>query len=112
MKFFLICIWKLLEKNSVFVNCTVNKRLNLSERNCLNLCERYSHGDMMMTTLNRISTADAKSRVDSSLFLLVCIYDDDKFNSGAHLEGGIPMSEFLKLKPDLAGDTDIIFYRG
>ncbi|SDU46309.1 MULTISPECIES: apurinic/apyrimidinic endonuclease family protein [Desulfobacula] len=63
-----------------------------------------------MTTLNRISAVDAKTRVDSGLSLLVCIYDDEKFHSQAHLEGAIPMSEFLKLKPDLGKDTDIIFY--
>ncbi len=63
-----------------------------------------------MTTLNRISAADAKSRIDASMSLLVCIYDDDKFNSGAHLEGALPMSKFLKMKSDLAKDTDIIFY--
>ncbi|WP_300457884.1 hypothetical protein [Desulfobacula sp.] len=63
-----------------------------------------------MTTLNRISAADAKKKVTANLSLLVCIYDDDKFNTQAHLEGAIPMSEFLKLKPDLAKDTGIIFY--
>jgi hypothetical protein len=59
---------------------------------------------------NRISAADARSRTKAGLSLLVCIYDDDKFKSQAHLEGAIPMSEFLKMKPDLAKDTDIIFY--
>ncbi|MBU1342085.1 MAG: hypothetical protein KKE44_03365 [Proteobacteria bacterium] len=63
-----------------------------------------------MTILNKISAEEAKNRVDASLSLLVCIYDDDKFNSHAHLEGAIPMSEFLKLKPDLAKNTNIIFY--
>ncbi len=63
-----------------------------------------------MMAANRISAPDAKARVDASLSLLVCIYDDDKFNSQAHLEGAIPMSEFLKIKPDLSKDTDIIFY--
>lgn len=63
-----------------------------------------------MTTVNRISAKDAKARVEAGLSLLVCIYDDDKFISQAHLDGAIPMSEFLKEKPDLAKDTDIIFY--
>ena len=63
-----------------------------------------------MTTVSRISAAEARSRTDAGLSLLVCIYDDDKFNSRAHLEGAIPMSEFLKLKPDLGKDTGIIFY--
>jgi len=27
-----------------------------------------------------------------------------------HLEGALPMSKFLKMKSDLAKDTDIIFY--
>ncbi|MBC8441892.1 MAG: ArsR family transcriptional regulator [Deltaproteobacteria bacterium] len=63
-----------------------------------------------MTAVNRISAPDAKARVDAGQSLLVCIYDDDKFNSQAHLEGAIPMSEFLKIKPDLSKDTDIIFY--
>ena len=58
----------------------------------------------------RISAADAKVKTESGLSLLVCIYDDEKFNSQAHLEGAIPMSEFLKMKPDLAMDTEIIFY--
>ncbi len=58
----------------------------------------------------RISAADAKVRTEAGLSLLVCIYDDEKFNSQAHLEGAIPMSEFLKMKPDLAMDTEIIFY--
>lgn len=63
-----------------------------------------------MAELKRISAKDAKSIVDSNLGLLVCIYDDMKFNSGAHLDGAIPMSEFEKLKPDLDKDTTIIFY--
>ena len=63
-----------------------------------------------MTQAKRISPTDAKARADAGLSLLVCIYDDAKFNSQAHLDGGIPMSEFMKMKPDLAKDTDIIFY--
>ncbi len=63
-----------------------------------------------MAALGKVSAADAKSLVDSGMALLVCIYDDDKFRESAHLEGAIPMSEFLKLKPDLATDTHIIFY--
>lgn len=63
-----------------------------------------------MTGVNRISATDAKARVDSKLSLLVCIYDDEKFQSQAHLEGAVPMSAFLKMKPDLDMDTDIIFY--
>ncbi|MBU0972086.1 MAG: ArsR family transcriptional regulator [Proteobacteria bacterium] len=60
--------------------------------------------------IKRISATDAKARIQAGLSLLVCIYDDEKFNSQAHLEGALPMSEFLKMKPDLATDTDIIFY--
>ncbi len=63
-----------------------------------------------MATVNRVSAIDAKAQVDQDLALLVCIYDDVKFNSGAHLEGAIPMSEFTKMKPDLSKDTHIIFY--
>lgn len=63
-----------------------------------------------MPDAKRISAADAKSRIDAGLSLLVCIYPDDRFRSQAHLEGAIPMSEFLKMKPDLDLDTDIIFY--
>lgn len=63
-----------------------------------------------MTKENRISAANAKSRREAGLSLLVCIYDDDKFYSQAHLEGAIPMSEFLKMTPDLPRTTDIIFY--
>ncbi|MEH0021384.1 MAG: hypothetical protein V6Z89_17150 [Desulfobacter sp.] len=63
-----------------------------------------------MTTAKRISATEAKSRRDAGLSLLVCIYDDDKFYSQAHLEGAIPMSAFLKMKPDLGKSTDIIFY--
>lgn len=63
-----------------------------------------------MTRVNRISAADAKNRISAGLSLLVCIYDDDKFYSQAHLDGALPMSEFLKMKPDLPGSTDIIFY--
>lgn len=63
-----------------------------------------------MTTLKKISAKDAKANVEANLSLLVCIYDDDKFNSQAHLEGAIPMSAFLEMKPDLDKDTDIIFY--
>lgn len=63
-----------------------------------------------MATLTRISAAEAKSRIDSSQALLVCIYDDDRFQSQAHLEGAIPMSKFMEMKPGLAKDTDIIFY--
>lgn len=63
-----------------------------------------------MTNLNKITAADANTGVNENLSLLVCIYDDDKFYSQAHLEGAIPMSAFLKMKPDLAKETDIIFY--
>lgn len=63
-----------------------------------------------MATVKRISATDAKEQIDQNLALLICIYDDAKFNSGAHLEGAIPMSEFIKMKPDLAKDTQIIFY--
>ena len=63
-----------------------------------------------MAELKRISAVAAKERVDACLSLLVCIYDDEKFQSQAHLEGAIPMSRFLEMKPDLAKDTDIIFY--
>jgi hypothetical protein len=63
-----------------------------------------------MAALRKVSAADAKQLVDSGMALLVCIYDDDKFRNTAHLEGAIPMSEFLRMKPDLALDTRIIFY--
>lgn len=67
-------------------------------------------GEMKMTTVNRISAVDAKKTVNSDLGLLVCIYDDEKYNAGANLNGSIPMSEFLKMKPDIPTDTTIIFY--
>jgi hypothetical protein len=60
--------------------------------------------------IKRISAAEAKDARDAGLALLVCIYDDDKFNRQAHLEGAIPMSEFLRMKPDLSKETSIIFY--
>ncbi|MFO7912672.1 MAG: hypothetical protein R6V15_10970 [Desulfotignum sp.] len=63
-----------------------------------------------MTQLQKISAPGAKHAVDQGMALLVCIYDDHKFRDTAHLEGAIPMSEFLKLKTDLALDTRIIFY--
>lgn len=63
-----------------------------------------------MATISKISAIEAKSKTSDGLALLVCIYDDAKFNSGAHLEGAIPMSEFEKLKPDLSKDSNIIFY--
>ncbi len=63
-----------------------------------------------MAGFERISAADAKKAVDSGQALLVCIYDDQKFHSGAHLDGAIPMSEFTKMKPDLDLSTQIIFY--
>lgn len=63
-----------------------------------------------MATISKISATDARQQVDAGSGLLVCIYDDTKFNSSAHLEGAIPMSEFLKLKPDLGKDAQIIFY--
>ena len=31
------------KKDAFFVDCAVNQRLNLSEWNCLSLCERYSY---------------------------------------------------------------------
>lgn len=58
----------------------------------------------------KISATDANTKIKDGLALLVCIYDDEKFNSQAHLEGALPMSEFLRMKPDLAKDTNIIFY--
>ncbi|MDD9302241.1 MAG: hypothetical protein HUK40_07800 [Desulfobacter sp.] len=59
---------------------------------------------------SRISAPDARKRMKNNLSLLVCIYDDDKFYSQAHLKGAIPMSEFLRMKPDLPKSTGIIFY--
>ena len=63
-----------------------------------------------MAEISRISARDAKNMVDSGLGLLVCIYDDDKFQSGVHLEGAIPMSAFETMKPDLDKATRIVFY--
>ena len=63
-----------------------------------------------MTTAKRISAAAARSRINAGLSLLVCIYDDEKFARQAHLEGAIPMSRFLEMKPELPKDADIIFY--
>lgn len=63
-----------------------------------------------MASANRISAIETKARIDAGLALLVCIYDDAKFSLQAHLEGAIPMSEFLRMKPDLDQDTQIIFY--
>jgi hypothetical protein len=63
-----------------------------------------------MAGVNRISATDTKARIDAGLSLLVCIYDDEKFYSQAHLEGAISMNDFLKMKPDLDKGTDIIFY--
>ncbi len=63
-----------------------------------------------MPGFKRISAVDAKKQIDADFSLLVCIYDDEKFYSQAHLEGAIPMSEFLKKKPGLDKNTDIIFY--
>jgi len=60
--------------------------------------------------MKKISAADASTKTRNGLSLLVCIYNDEKFNSQAHLEGALPMSEFLRMKPDLAKDTNIIFY--
>lgn len=73
-------------------------------------CTLCKKKDNTMAEISRISATDAKHVVDSNLGLLVCIYDDVKFNSGAHLEGAIPMSAFEKMKPDLDKDTNIIFY--
>lgn len=63
-----------------------------------------------MKTIQKISAIDAKARVDAKKALLVCIYDDEKFNTGAHLDGAIPMSEFELKKNGLAKDQEIIFY--
>lgn len=63
-----------------------------------------------MATLTRISATETKARIDTGLALLVCIYDDDRFQAQAHLEGAIPMSKFLEMKPGLSKDADIIFY--
>ena len=63
-----------------------------------------------MTIIRKISAIDAKARVDAKKALLVCIYDDEKFNSQAHLDGAIPMSEFEKKKGGIPKDREIIFY--
>ena len=60
--------------------------------------------------IHRISAREAKAEIDSGMALLVCIYDDEKFRTKAHLAGAIPMSEFEKMKPDLPKDTNVIFY--
>ena len=63
-----------------------------------------------MTIAKRVSAIDAKALVDAQKSLLVCIYDDEKFNSQAHLDGAIPMSRYMEMKPTLSKDADIIFY--
>ena len=63
-----------------------------------------------MKSPDRISVQEAKDKIDEGMAILVCIYDDEKFSSKAHLAGAIPMSEFEKMKPDLSRDTNIIFY--
>jgi hypothetical protein len=63
-----------------------------------------------MAGFKRISAVEAKKQIDADFSLLVCIYDDEKFYSQAHLEGAVPMSEFLKMKPGLDKNTSIIFY--
>ena len=63
-----------------------------------------------MTAESRISAREANARRTSGSALLVCIYGDDKFYSQAHLEGALPMSEFLRMKPDLPKSANVIFY--
>lgn len=73
-------------------------------------CHKSLHRRCLMATIEKISAGKARRRVKENLSILVCIYDDEKFKRQAHLKGAIPMSEFLKMKPDLAQDTEIIFY--
>ena len=67
-------------------------------------------GGNHMTELNRISAVEAREKTNSKEALLVCIYDDAKFNDFAHLEGAIPLSEFEKYLPDMDKDQEVIFY--
>ena len=56
-----------------------------------------NQGGRIMHNANLISVEDAKGRIDSGDALLVCVYDDDKFNTHAHLDGAIPLSQFETL---------------
>ena len=76
----------------------------------MNVSDLLFAKEVFMTQVHKISAADARQAVNDGMALLVCIYDDDKFRDTAHLEGAVPMSAFLKMKPDLSLDTRIIFY--
>ena len=57
-----------------------------------------------------IKVKETKKAIESGKALLVCVYDDNKFNTEAHLEGAIPLSRFEKNLAKLPMDQEIIFY--
>ena len=51
--------WK--RKNDFWMDCAVNQRLNLSERNCINLCERYSQWAIFQRIPAKLGSVNSES---------------------------------------------------
>ena len=62
-----------------------------------------------MSELIIISADDAYRKTISGEALLVCAYDDERFEK-FNLEGAISFREFESMVPGLARDREIIFY--
>lgn len=62
-----------------------------------------------MSELIIITADDAYKKAMSGEALLVCAYDDERFEK-FNLEGAISFREFEALVPALARDREIIFY--
>ncbi|MEW6487767.1 MAG: rhodanese-like domain-containing protein [Thermodesulfobacteriota bacterium] len=63
-----------------------------------------------MADVPRIPPAEARARVASGAALLVCGYDDPQKFAAMHLEGALSYQEFLRLRPSLPKDREVIFY--
>jgi hypothetical protein len=63
-----------------------------------------------MSTVNRVSPAEVRRKLEAGQALLVCAYESDTKFQRVALEGAIPFSEFQKRKPSLPSDFEIIFY--
>ena len=63
-----------------------------------------------MSTCERISPEEAKTRVKSKEALLVCAYQEDEKFKQMRLEGAMSYKEFKKKVASLPKEQEIIFY--
>lgn len=63
-----------------------------------------------MADVPRIPPAEARAHVASGAALLVCGYEQPQKFAAMHLDGAVSYQEFLRLRPALSKDREVIFY--